>query len=41
MRRIVVDGMRLLLERKHPVLVREFLQSYLSPSERTVSEEAA
>lgn len=34
MRRIVSDGIRLLLEQKHPILVREYLQSYLAPGER-------
>jgi chemotaxis protein MotA len=34
MRRIVVDGVRLLKEQKHPLLVEEYLKSYLAPSER-------
>lgn len=33
-RRIVVDGVRLLKEKKHPLLVEEHLKSYLSPTER-------
>ena len=35
MRRIVVDGVRLLKERKHPLLVQEYLKSYLAPAERS------
>jgi chemotaxis protein MotA len=34
MRRIVVDGVMLIKERKHPLLVQEYLKSYLSPKER-------
>lgn len=34
MRRIVVDGVRLIKEEKHPLLVEEFLKSYISPRER-------
>ncbi len=34
MRRIVIDGVRLLQEQKHPILVQECLRSYLSPAER-------
>ena len=34
MRRIVVDGVMLIKEQKHPLLVQEFLKSYLSPGER-------
>ena len=34
MRRIVIDGVRLIKEEKHPLLVSEFLKSYLSPAER-------
>jgi chemotaxis protein MotA len=33
-RRIVVDGVRLMKEKKHPLLVEEHLKSYLSPTER-------
>jgi len=34
MRRIVVDGVQLLREQKHPILVKEYLESYLPPNER-------
>lgn len=34
MRRIVVDGVRLIKEQKHPLLVEEYLKSYLTPGER-------
>lgn len=34
MRRIVVDGVRLLREEKHPLLVEEYLKSYLTPKDR-------
>ena len=34
MRRIVADGVRLLRERRHPLLVQEYLISYLPPGER-------
>jgi len=34
MRRVVVDGVRLLKEEKHPLLVAEFLKSYLTDVER-------
>ncbi len=34
MRRIVADGVRLLRERRHPLLVQEYLISYLPPAER-------
>jgi len=34
MRRIVVDGVRLLKEEKHPLVVSEYLKSYLTPHER-------
>jgi len=34
MRRIVVDGVRLIKDRKHPLLVEEFLKSYIPPAER-------
>jgi len=33
-RRVVVDGVRLLKQEKHPVLVFEYLKSYLTPTER-------
>lgn len=33
-RRIVCDGILLLKEKKHPILVEEFLNSYLSPKDR-------
>ena len=41
MRRIVVDGVRLLKEAKHPLLVEEYLKSYLSPKERNSMQKAA
>jgi chemotaxis protein MotA len=34
MRRIVVDGVRLIKAEKHPLLVGEYLKSYISPAER-------
>jgi len=34
MRRLVVDGVRLIKEQKHPLLVEEYLKSYLPPQER-------
>ena len=34
MRRIVVEGVRLLRDRKHPLLVSEYLKSYMNESER-------
>jgi len=34
MRRIVVDGVMLIKEQKHPLLVEEFLKSYIPPAER-------
>ena len=34
-RRIVVEGVRLLKEQKHPLLVEEYLKSYLTPAERS------
>jgi chemotaxis protein MotA len=34
MRRIVVDGVKLLRAQKHPILVEEYLQSYITPQER-------
>ena len=40
-RRIVVDGVRLLKEKKHPLLVEEHLKSYLSPSERNKMKRTA
>ncbi|MBS1985147.1 MAG: MotA/TolQ/ExbB proton channel family protein [Bdellovibrionales bacterium] len=40
-RRIVIDGVRLLMERKHPLLVEEHLKSYLSPSERNKMKKSA
>lgn len=33
-RRVVVDGVRLLKEQKHPLLVEEYLKSYLPPADR-------
>jgi chemotaxis protein MotA len=33
-RRLVVDGVRLIQQKKHPLLVEEHLRSYLRPSER-------
>lgn len=41
MRRIVVDGVRLLKEQKHPLLVAEYLKSYLAPAERTKMKKAS
>ncbi len=40
-RHVVVDGVRLLREQKHPLLVEEYLKSYLSPSERNRMTKAA
>jgi chemotaxis protein MotA len=40
-RRLVVDGVRLLREKKHPLLVEEHLKSYLSPAERNKIRKAA
>jgi chemotaxis protein MotA len=34
MRRVVMDGVMLIKERKHPLLVREYLKSYLAPADR-------
>jgi chemotaxis protein MotA len=34
MRRLIIDGVRLIKEKKHPLLVEEYLKSYLSPAER-------
>jgi chemotaxis protein MotA len=34
MRRLVVDGVRLIKEEKHPLLVEEYLKSYIAPAER-------
>lgn len=34
MREIVIDGVKMLLKRQHPLLVEEFLKSYLLPNER-------
>jgi chemotaxis protein MotA len=39
-RRIVVEGVRLLKEQKHPLLVEEYLKSYLSPEDRTKMQKA-
>ncbi len=33
-RRVVVDGVILLKEKKHPILVEEYLKSYLTPRDR-------
>jgi chemotaxis protein MotA len=33
-RRLIVDGVRLIKEQKHPLLVEEYLKSYLPPQER-------
>jgi len=41
MRRIVVDGVRLIKERKHPLLVEEYLKSYMPPFERNKLKKAA
>lgn len=40
MRRIVVEGVMLIKERKHPLLVEEFLKSYISPAERKRMQKA-
>jgi chemotaxis protein MotA len=40
-RRVVVDGVRLIRERKHPLLVEEYLKSYVSPKERNRMTKAA
>jgi chemotaxis protein MotA len=40
MRRIVVDGVKLLKEQKHPLLVSEYLKSYLAPAERGKMQKA-
>lgn len=34
LRRIVVEGVMLIKEKKHPIIVEEYLKSYLAPSER-------
>ena len=39
MRRIVTEGVRLLKEQKHPLLVREYLRSYLTVKEREKMKE--
>jgi chemotaxis protein MotA len=39
-RRVVVDGVRLLRARKHPLLVQEYLKSYLTPNERNRMKKA-
>ena len=41
MRRIVVEGVRLLRAQKHPLLVQEYLRSYLTPKERNKMKKAA
>ena len=41
LRRIVVDGVRLIREKKHPLLVREYLKSYLSHKERNEMTQGA
>lgn len=33
-RRMIVDGVILIRKKKHPIVIKEFLQSYLAPSER-------
>lgn len=40
-RRIVVDGVRLLKEKKHPLLVEEHLKSYLPPADRNKMRKTA
>ena len=40
-RRVVVDGVRLLKEGKHPLLVEEYLKSYLKPAERNLLKGAS
>ena len=39
-RRIVVEGVRLLKEQKHPLLVEEYLKSYLAPEDRKRMQKA-
>jgi len=41
MRRLVVDGVRLVRDKKHPLLVEEYLKSYLAPHERNKMKKAA
>lgn len=33
-RRMIVEGVKLMREKKHPIIVREYLKSHLSPKER-------
>ncbi|KYG64677.1 hypothetical protein AZI86_10725 [Bdellovibrio bacteriovorus] len=41
MREIVIDGIALLREKQHALLVEEYLKSYLSPAERSAVKRAA
>ena len=41
MRRIVVDGVRLIKEQKHPLLVEEYLKSYIPPAERNKMQKSS
>src|SRR5690606_16760333 len=41
MRRIVAEGIRLIKEEKHPLLVEEYLKSYLAPKERNRIKKSA
>ncbi len=41
MRRVVLDGVKLIRDNKHPLLVEEYLKSYLTPKERNEMKKAA
>jgi chemotaxis protein MotA len=41
MRRLVVDGVMLIKEEKHPLLVEEYLKSYIAPAERNKMKKSA
>lgn len=41
LRQIVIDGVRLLWKKEHPLMVEEYLKSYLSPTERLRYTKAA
>lgn len=41
LRDIVMDGVKLVRQKKHPLVVEEYLQSYLLPKERTKAKKAA
>ncbi len=32
---IIIEGIKMIYEKKHPIIVREHLNSYLPPRERT------